>query len=61
MVARGARPGPFFCYGDGRLLTRASLVVEMNAALTRVGIDRSHYPDHSFRSGAAIITAEQGI
>ena len=61
MVARGAGPGPFFCYGDGRPLTRMKLVAEIKDALTKAGVDSSCYSGHSFRKGAATTAAEQGI
>ena len=61
MVARGAGPGPFFCYGDSRPLTRAKLVAETKEALSKAGVDSSCYSGHSFRKGAATTAASQGI
>ena len=61
MVARGAGPGPFFCYRDGRPLTRMKLVAETKDALTKAGVNSSCYSGHSFQKGAATTAAEQGI
>lgn len=61
MVERGAGPGPFFRFQDGRPLTRARFVTKVKEALTVAGIDCTPYSGHSFRSGAATTAANQGI
>lgn len=61
MAVRGAGPGPFFRFQDGRYLTRARLVDKLKSALTAGGVDCTRYSGHSFRSGAATAAAKQGI
>ena len=61
MVLRGRGKGPFFRFKDGSPLTRARYVSEVKRALTKAGVDSSHYSGHSFRSGAATTAAQQGI
>lgn len=39
MVARGKVAGPFFVFGDGRLLTRDRFVSAVRRALTAAGMD----------------------
>ena len=57
MVSRGAAPGPFFIFDDGRYLTRDRFVTAVRAALCTAGIDDSRYSGHSFRIGAATTAA----
>ena len=54
-------PGPFFVYMDGFPLTRDRLVTAIREALTRAGMDASHYSGHSFRVGAATTAAQAGL
>ena len=58
MVERGADPGLFFHFHDGKPLTR---MLKGKKALTTAGIDCTAYSGHSFRSGAATTVAKQGI
>jgi len=61
MVTRESGLGPFFCYGDGRPLTRMKLVAETKEALSKAGVDSSCYSGHSFRKGTTTKAAESGI
>ena len=61
MVMRGAQPGPFFIFVDGRPLTRERFVAAVRSALHSAGVDASRYAGHSFRIGAATIAAQNGI
>ena len=61
MVARGATPGVYFTFGDGRLLTRDRFVRVIRSALAQAGVDASLYSGHSFRIGAATTAAARGI
>ena len=61
MVERGAGPGPFFRFQDGKPLTRMRFVTKIKEALTAAGMDCTAYSGHSFRSGAATTAAKQGI
>ena len=61
MVARGAGPGPFFRFQDGKPLTRMRFVSKVKDSLTVAGVDCAAYSGHSFRSGAATTAAKQGI
>ena len=60
LVDRREVGGPLFVYQDGRYLTRQRLV-EVRDALERVGMDQSAYCGHSFRIGAAMMTAKRGM
>ena len=61
VVIRGPGPGPLFRFHDNKPLTRSRFVEQVKAALTKAGIDSSHYSGHSFRSGAATAAASKGI
>ena len=61
LVARGAGPGPFFRFTDGRPLTRSRFVVWVREALADAGVDAGRYCSHSFRIGAATTAAARGI
>ena len=61
MICRGARPGPFFTFSDGRYLTRERFVEAVRKALARAGHTSRHYAGHSFRIGAATTAAREGI
>ena len=52
LALRGPSPGPLFCYGDGRPLTRQQLSSTVQAILHSAGYSGS-YSGHSFRIGAA--------
>ena len=52
---------PFFCFSDGRPLTRERFVQELRVALSAGGIDASAYAGHSFRIGAATTAAACGL
>ena len=58
LVVRGSSPGPLFMFQDGKPITRPGFVAKVKEALTRAGIDSSHFSGHSFRSGAATTAAE---
>ena len=51
MVRRGAAPGPFFLFDDGKFLTRERFVARLRQALAAAGWDCSAYAGHSFRGG----------
>ena len=53
MVTRGSSPGIFFCFSDGKGLTRDRFVKVVRLALSSAGVDASHYSCHSFQIGAA--------
>ena len=61
MVSRGTEPGPFFRFTDGRFLTRDRFVEAIRRALTTMGHNCAHYAGHSFRIGAAMTAARQGL
>ncbi len=61
LMWRGLEPGALFKFSDGRLLTRKRLVAQVQQALQGTGIDASKYTGHSFRMGAATITAAGGF
>ncbi len=53
MVRRGATPGPFFTFSDGRYLTRDNFVSNLQRVLQAAGLDSRMFAGHSFRKGAA--------
>jgi hypothetical protein len=61
LAVRGVDNGPLFRMADGTTLTKAVLVQKVRGALTRAGIDPTHYAGHSFRIGAATTAAASGI
>ena len=61
LVAKGAGPGPFFRFTDGRPLTRSRFVDRVREALADAGVDAGSYCRHSFRIGAATTAAARGI
>ena len=61
LVTRVSQSGPLFTFQDSSYLTRARFVQERKRALTTGSIDADKYNGHSFRIGAATITAEIGI
>ena len=61
VVIRGPGPGLLYRFHDNKPLTRSRFVEQVKAALTKAGIDSSHYSGHSFRSGAATTAASKGI
>ena len=61
MVARGATPGAYFTYSDGKMLTRDRFVRAIRSAFAQAGVDSSLYSGHSFRIGAATAAAAQGV
>ena len=61
LVTRGARPGPLFIFQDRKPLTRATLVEQVQAALTSAGVNGAPFLGHSFCSGAARTAASRGI
>ena len=54
-------PGPIFITNAWTPPTRAYLVSNLKAALSREGLDNSLYNGHSFRIGAATTAAAQGL
>ena len=61
MVMRGKGPGPLFIFQDGKPLSRPRCVTEIKRALSAAGIDPKPYSGHSFRIGAAMTAAKQGV
>ena len=61
MVERPSINGPLVCHFNGKLMSRYQLVSVLNKALEVLGIDASSYKSHSFRIGAASLTAAQII
>ena len=51
LALRGAGPGPFFKFRDGKGLTREWFVSAVRVALSSGGGDASSYVGHSFRIG----------
>ena len=62
LAFRGARPGPFFQFCNGRPLTRESFVTRVRDSLQAAGINiPSQFAGHSFRIGAATTAAVAGV
>ena len=61
MVARGNQPGPLFMRVDGKFLTRAKFVTEVQRVLKEMGFPAGKYAGHSFRIGAATAAGRCGI
>ena len=61
MVMRGKGPGPLFIFQDGKPLSRPCFVTEIKRALSVAGIDPKPHSGHSFRIGAAMAAAKQGV
>ena len=61
LAIRGSLEGPLFKRADGQPLTRKWFVDQIQAALTRVGINAAAYSGHSFRIGAATTAAASGV
>ena len=53
--------GLLFIFGNGIPLTRAQLVMNVQAALRTAGVDSAGYTGHSFHIGAATTAAQQGL
>ena len=60
VMARGKQL-PFFCFSNGRALTRDCFVRELHMAISAGGIDASAYTGHSFQIGAATTAAACGL
>lgn len=58
---RGYTQGPLFCWPDGRPISRAFFIEQLNAALKFNNLDASLYKAHSFRIGAASWAAAKGF
>lgn len=61
LQVRAKTPGPFFCLFSGQLLTRYQFSAILTKNLNSLGIDSIRYKTHSFRIGAAITLAQQGV
>ena len=61
MACHGSIPGPFFCFGDGFLLTKRLFILKVRELLSAAGLDPSLYSGHSFRIGAATSAAQAGL
>ena len=57
---RPSTSGPLFILQDGTPLSRPKLVSSLREALSKAGINASHYSGHSFRIGAATAAAQAG-
>ena len=60
LVVRGNSGGPLFPFQDGRPLSRALLTGWIRETLARAGVP-GNFSSHSFRIGAATVTAHRGI
>ena len=58
--ARGATPGPLFCFADGSPVKTSQFTQQLQQALNFCGLDSTKYKSHSFRIGAASLAAENG-
>lgn len=58
---RGYTQGPLFCWPDGRPISRAYFIEQLNAALKFNNLDSSLYKAHSFRIVAASWAAAKGF
>ena len=58
---RGASPGPLFCFADGSPVKTSQFTQKPTQALNFCGLDSIKYKSHSFRIGAASLTAEKGL
>jgi hypothetical protein len=61
MVKRGATPGQFFRFQDGKPLTKATFVHHVRLALQNAGLPYGNFAGHSFRIGAATTAAKAGM
>ena len=61
IAVRSPNPGPLFVTQEGSPLTRAMLVTRLHTALQQAGIPSGQYSGHSFRIGAAITAAKNGM
>ena len=59
--ARGATPGPLFCFADGSPVKTSQFTQQLQQALNFCGLDSTKYKSHSFRIGAASLAAEKGL
>ena len=57
---RGSSPGPLFCLQDGRPLSHGLLTQWLRQIMAATGI-AGNFSSHSFRIGAAIVAARNGI
>ena len=61
IAVRSPSPGPLFCFESGSPLSRASMVSEVQQALTNTGLEAAGFTGHSFRIGAANTAAKRGF
>ena len=61
MVARGNRSWLLFMGEDGKYITSANCVTEVQLALKEAGCPAEKYAGHSFRIGAATAAGKCGI
>ncbi len=61
MCSRGASPGPFFTFKDGRPLTKPLFTKHVRTVLQEIGLPYNDFSGHSFRIGAATAAAKVGI
>ena len=61
IAVRSPGPGPLFCFESGSPLSRASMVSEVQQALTNTGLEAAGFAGHSFRIGAATTAAKRGF
>ena len=61
IAVRSPGPGPLFCFESGSPLSRASMVSEVQQALTNTGLEAAGFTGHSFRIGAATTAAKRGF
>ena len=61
LVYRGDKRSPLFMFQDGCFLTRQRFVDGVRSAIWEAGVDDSQCCGHSFRIGAAMTAARQGL
>ena len=60
-AVRGTRPGPYFVFRDGSVLSRELLVAQLRKNLSNAGVDSSKFASHSFRISTATTASARGV
>ena len=60
-AVKGTRPGPYFVFRDGSVLSSERLVAQLRKNLSDAGVDSSKFAGHSFRIGAATTARARGV
>ena len=61
LVVQGSTVGPLFRFANGHPLTREKYVNSVRETLAVAGLNASQYAGHSFRIGAAMTAAANGV